>query len=449
MARQLGPDLFGLVAIVMIFIDIAQGLTDFGFSQALIRKQSYSPQDCNSVFLFNVLSGGVIYLLLLLCKSGISAFFGLPALSQIIPWLGPAVVFNAFSVVQRSVLTSRLDFRTQTKASLLSTLISGIVGLTMVFSGYGVASLVALYLLRSFFNSVLLWVFNDWRPSFLFSLSSLKEMAAFSSPLAIAGLLDSFYTNGIGLIIGKAFNASDLAFFNRARQFASLPSSNITNVVQKVSYPALCKISEDSNRLATAYKKYLLLSVALLFPVMGIIGALASPIVNLLLGPEWSFTAILLMILAPAMMWYPVHAINLNLLLVAGRSNLFLKVEILKKITGITLIALLFSFGIIYVAAGILLSSLLALVYNTFYTRRLIGLGLLRQLKLFLPVIVMTIIISGLCFMIVGLSLPNWITLLIAVPLSAALYLIMLRMVQPVIWGEFISLIQHIRRIPE
>lgn len=440
MARFLGPELFGLVAMVMIFIDVAQGIVDFGFSQALIRRINSSQQERDTILLFNLIVASAIYLTVTLCSGAIADFFHQPLLSQIIPWLGLAILFDSTCVVQRSLLSASINFKVQARASLIASAVGGSVGLILTFFQKGVIALVALYVVRSFVNALLLWVWGGWRPTFRFSLVSIRDMAAFSSPLAIAGLLDSLYTNGINLMIGREFNAKELAFFGRARQFASLPSSNLTNVIQKVSYPALCQMSDDRERLSLNYRRFLILSTALIFPVMLMMTALANPVIRVLLGDEWLFSARLLMILAPTMMWYPVHAINLNLLLVEGRSNLFLKVEILKKITGIALILIFFPMGIEYVALAMLISTLIALVYNTHYTRVLIGLGLLRQLRDFLPILLLSLLSGGICLVFTLFHLPDMLILLIAIPVGILVYLGGIYYFQPKVWKEFISM---------
>lgn len=434
MARQLGPELFGLVAIVMIFIDISNDIVNFGFSQALIRKGNPSVEECNSVLLFNITTAIILDIILTIFSNSIAHFFDQPVLGKIIPWLGLVIIFDSTTVVQRSILSASIDFRTQTRASLLAVTIAGSVALVMTFSGFGIGALVALQVIRSALEAIFLWIFCRWLPSLRFSGKAFSSMVRFSFPLVLSGLIDSFYTNGVAMLIGKFFNARDLAYFSRAKQFATFPSAFLSNAVGKVSYPALCTISDKPKQLASTYRGFLSLSVALVFPMMMTLGALAFPTIRFLLGQDWIFSAPLLMILAPTFMWYPVHAINLNLLVVAGKSNLFLKVEILKKITGIVLILFFFRFGIGYIAVAMLISTLIALVYNTFYTGQLIEFGLFAQLKEFFPTLIISMITAGIVFLLTLLDIPDWLMLIIGLPLSLIIYTSGVKIFQPQMW---------------
>ena len=385
MARILTPTDYGLVGMLTIFIAISQSLIDSGFSQALIRKQNRSQVDCSTVFYFNIVVGVVIYILLYICAPLIARFYEEPILSSITRLISLSVVINSFVVVQRALLTERLDFKTQAKASLSASVISGVVGISMAKCGFGVWSIVIYQLINLSVNAGLLWVLSHWRPSLQFSWPSFIEMFGFGSKLAVSGIIDTIYKNLYLIVIGKIFKAADLGYYTRAQQFADFPSSNFTGIIQRVTFPVWCSIQDDDERLCGVYRRFLKLSAFVIFPFMMGLVAVAHPLVILLLKEQWDFTAVLLQILCFSMMWYPIHSINLNLLQVKGRSDLFLKLEIYKKLIGVGILCVTIPIGLIAMCIGSVISSVIALVINTYYTERLIGLGFIKQMKDLFP----------------------------------------------------------------
>lgn len=385
MARELGPKAFGVVTMVMVFVDVAQGLVDFGFSQALIRKLDRTQTDCTTMFYFNVAVAVLLYGVMCACAHPIAEFYHQPELEMLTPVVSLILIINSFIVVQKSLLSINLDFRTQAKASFGAAVIGGIVGIIMVFSGCGLWSIVGFQLAQSAANCVLIWIFTTWRPTWEFSMASFKELGGFGSRIAIAGLISTVYNNGYQLVIGRVFNAADLGYYGRAHQFGSLLSSNISNIIQRVSYPVLCSIQDEREALFNAYRKFLRIAVFVVFPLMIGMAAVAYPLVEVILGKEWLFAATLLQIMCLSMMWLPVHSINLNLLQVKGKGNLFLRLEIIKRLIGVAIIIATVPFGIIVMTWGMVANSLISLFINTYYSEALIGLGFWRQMREYLP----------------------------------------------------------------
>lgn len=385
MARILTPDDYGLVGMLAIFIAIAQSLIDSGFSQALIRKQDRTEIDNSTVFYFNIAVGIALYLILFFSAPLIARFYDEPMLVPLTRVVCLSVVINSLVVVQRALLTIKIDFKTQAKASLTGAILSGIVGITMAHTGFGVWSIVAQQLVNLSAIALLLWILSHWRPSLAYSWTSFRELFSFGSKLAASGILDTVYRNLYLIVIGKVFRASDLGFYTRAHQFAEFPSSNVTGIVQRVTFPVLCTIQDDDERLRNVYRRFLRVSAFVVFPLMMGLAGVARPFVVLILKEQWAFAGVLLQIICFAMMWYPVHAINLNLLQVKGRSDLFLKLEIYKKLIGVAVIAATVPFGITAMCYGSILTSIIALVINTHYTGKLIHVGFLMQMRDLLP----------------------------------------------------------------
>ena len=352
MARLLTPHDYGLIGMLAIFIAVAQSLIDSGFSQALIRKQDRTEVDNNTVFYFNIVVSALLYLILYVSAPLVADFYNTPQLCSVMRVVCLSIIFNSLAVVQRALLTIKIDFKTQAKAALTAAVTSGVVGITMAYHGFGVWSLVTQQLFNLGINTSLLWLLSKWRPKRLYSWQSFHELFAFGSKLLASGLLDTLYRNIYPIVIGKLFSASSLGHYSRAHQFAEFPSSNLTGIMQRVTYPVLCSIQEDDKRLEKVYRKFLKLSAFIIFPMMLGLSAVARPFIRVAIGEQWEFCAVLLQIICFSMMWYPIHAINLNLLQVKGRSDLFLRLEIIKKILGISVLCVTAPFGLVCMCYG-------------------------------------------------------------------------------------------------
>lgn len=397
-ARLLSPKEFGLIGMLAIFLAVAQSLIDSGFSQALIRKQDRTDIDKNTVFYFNVVISIILYLLLYLISPWVASFYNEPELSEVMRVVCLVVIINSFAVVQRANYVVSIDFKTQTKATLIAAVVSGVIGIYLAYHGYGVWALVYQFVSNSIVNVIVLWAFSKWYPKLVYSWKSFRELFGFGSKLMISGLLDTIYRNIYQLVIGKAFSAESLGHFTNAHKFSDLPSSNLTTVLQRVTYPILCTIQDDDERLALAYRKFLRLSAFIIFPLMCGLAAVSYPLINLVLGEKWHFAAILLIPLCFQMMWYPIHSINLNLLQVKGRSDLFLRLEIIKKIIGVTILFCSLPFGLLVMCYTGIFSSVLCLAINTYYTGKLINVGFFIQMKDISATLILSLLMFGVVF---------------------------------------------------
>lgn len=442
MARQLTPDDYGLVAMLTIFISISQSLVDSGFSNALIRKQDRSDIDNSTVFYFNIAVGLILYLVLFFTAPLIAKFYSQPLLIPITRIISLSVVINSLVVVQRALLTVKIDFKTQTKASVCAALLSGATGIYMAFNGYGVWAIVWQQLLNLTINALLLWILSKWRPTLAYSWQSFRKLFGFGSKLAISGIIDTLYNNIYLIVIGKVFNASDLGYYTRASQFAQLPSSNFTGIIQRVSYPVLCSFQEDIPRMRDVYRNFIRISAFIVFPLMMMLAAEAKPLILILLKEQWAFSIILLQILCFSMMWYPIHSINLNLLQVQGRSDLFLKLEIIKKAIGISILCITVPMGIIAMCAGAVASSLIALIVNTHYTGKLIQVGFLLQMKDVLPTLLYSLSMGALVYWIVAVVPGLWFKLFCGVSVGILYYIFIAKITGSRELGEAISIIR-------
>lgn len=422
-ARQLLPSDYGVVAMLGIFLAVSQTFIDSGFGTALIRKIDRTDTDFSTVFYFNIVVAAFFYLVLWFAAPYIAAFYEIPLLEDVTRVVALTLIFSSLSGVQNAKLSIAIDFKTRAKISVSVTLLTGAIGLWMAYNGYGVWALVVQSVFASLLGTVLLWCLVRWRPKRTFSWQSFREMFSFGSKLLASALLDTIYNNMYTLIIGKFFSSATLGLYSRASSLARYPSSNITGVLQGVTFPVLSSIQNEPERLAGAYKRFLRLSAFVIFPSMIGLAAVADPLIRLVLTDKWEGCIYLLQIVCFSMMWYPIHAINLNLLQVKGRSDFFLKVEIIKKIQGVLILFITVPMGIVAMCYGSVVSSLLCLIYNTYYTQKLIGYGYVAQMKDLLHILVHSLVMGAGVWCIVQMFDSLWWQLIVGV-LSGAVYYI-------------------------
>jgi O-antigen/teichoic acid export membrane protein len=413
LARLLSPDEFGIIGMITVFIAISNSFIDSGFSNALIRMTDAKDIDYNTVFYFNLAVGLVFYGILYLCAPVISSFFEEPVMTPLTRVIGVILIINALSIIQRTIFVKRIDFKTQTKASFFSSILSGITGIGMAFGGYGIWSLAGQQISRQFFNTLFLWIYSSWRPSWEFSKKSFKEMFGFGSKLLLSGLVDTVYKNIYYLIIGRFYTANQLGQYTRAEQFNSIFSNNLTAVIQRVSYPALSSIQEEPERLKSAYRKIIKMTMLISFTCMLGLAAIAKPLIWMLIGEKWLIAADYLQIICFAGMLYPLHSLNLNILQVKGRSDLFLKLEIIKKAIAVIPIVLGIFLGIKVMLWGSVFISLFAYFLNSYYSAFLIDYSTKEQIKDILPTFGISFFIAICVWSILLIPISNYMLILL------------------------------------
>ena len=394
LARLLLPEEFGLIAMLMIFMAIAQSFIDSGFGQALIQKQNATHIDECSIFYFNIFVGFLAAGLLCLAAPWIAAFYKQPLLAPLTCALSLNLLINCFGLVQTTLLTKHIDFKIQLKVSVIATAISGTIGVTMALYGFGVWSLVAQSLSSNLFRTALLWLFNTWRPSMAFSFVSLRSMFPFGSRLLASGLLDTVFQNIYLVVIGKLFSPASLGFYSRARELQQLPVTNISRIVERVTFPVFSAVQDDKPRLKHCARKALTMLAMINFPMMVGLAIVTKPLVLVLLTEKWLPCVPYLQLLCVVGMLYPVHSINLNILIAQGRSDLLLPLEILKKILIVIAIAVTYRWGIIALIYGQIATSCLSYFLNAYYTGKLINYPLREQMLDFAPYLTISVVMG-------------------------------------------------------
>ena len=416
LARILSPREFGLMGMLTIFIAVSQSLIDSGFSSALIRKKDCTQEDYSTIFYFNLVISIALYFLLFLLSGTISSFFNEPQLKILITVLGIALVLNSFTIIQRTKLTKELNFKIQMYVSTAASVISGIIAIVLALNGFGVWSLVALTLCRVGLTSLFFWIWSKWRPVRVFSKKSFYELFSFGSKLLISGLIDTIYRNVYNLVIGKYFSAVHLGYYAMADQLQALPSQNLSGIIGRVSYPVLSKIQDDASKLKTAYQRLIKSTMLVSFLSMFMLAAIAEPMITAVIGAKWLPSVLYLQLLCFVGMIYPLHALNLNILQLKGRSDLFLRLEIQKKILIIPVIFIGIFWGISIMIVGMIIINIIAFYLNSYWAGEFINYSTLQQLRDIFPSFLIGLIIGVIVFAL-GHFLPvsSWLKLSIQI----------------------------------
>lgn len=395
LARLLSPSDYGTVAMPMVFLVIGQTLADCGFGSALIRKTDLKEEDLSTAFYFSVIVGVVCYLGLFLTSPFIANFYNTPILADLLKFSSLATLFGPICSIQSVQLTRRLDFKTPTKVSLSVRLFQSVVSVVMAYSGCGVWSLVIPSVCAYLLNIFVLYYFVRWFPHTGWSRESFKYLWGYGSKLVASSILEKIYAYIYPIAIGKFFSAAQLGLYTRAQGYSGLPTTTVTSVIQSVTFPVLSKIQNDDERLAAAYQKMIRCSAFVVFPASLMLAALAKPFILIMITEKWAECIPLLQIICIALMLYPVLSLNLNLLQIKGRSDLFLRVEIVNKIIGVLIMIITIPQGLIAMCWGSVATSIINLCVNTYYTGKIINVGLIKQVKELIPISLLSFAMFG------------------------------------------------------
>lgn len=422
LARLLTPSDYGIVGMISIFFAIAGIITDSGFGLALIRKQDATDQDFSTVFYFNFAVSFLCYIILFICSPLIADFFSQPILKSLVRISALSLVIGSLGSIQYTILTKNLNFKRPAVISIVSNVLSGCIGIGYAYFGYGVWALVAQSLSKTIISVISVWFLTSWHPKLIFSLKSFRELFKVGSNLLVSRILASVYGHFIPLLIGKFYAPAALGYYSKGQRISLLPNTAIYGVVGSVTMPILSKIQDDDERLINVYNKYIKVFSLIIFFVMFLLAAMAKPLVILIYSEKWLPSAAYISVFCLGYMFSHISQLNLNLLMVKGRTDLNLKIEVWKKIiwTCGLLIALPISVMAVCVMTAILVQA--SLLINTYYTKKLMGFGYIEQWKVFLPYL----IIAGLCsipaFTITFINVHYIFQILIGVTLSSALY---------------------------
>lgn len=411
LARILSPDEYGLIGICLIFNTVLNGIVDSGFSNALIRKAEVNNEEYNTMFLTNMVVSAFLYILLFFSTPFVASFFNRLELIPLLRVTGLILIFNALSITQVTILTKRIDFKTKTKASLISAIISGIIGVVMAFCNLGVWALVGQMVSKSFIYTLCLWLLNKWLPNFSFSQSSFKYMWGFGWKMLVSGLLNNVWNQLYQVVVGKYYAPITLGHYTRAKEYATIFSGNITSIIERVSFPVLAEIQNDKSRLIAAYRKVIKTTMFITSICMFGLGAISEPMVYCLIGPKWHQAATFLPLICISMSLYPLHAINLNMLKVQGRSDIFLYLEIIKKIIALVPIGVGIFIGIYWMLIASIIVGIISFFLNSYHTGKDLGYSSWQQIKDVAPGFTVALCVAFPVYFLKYMSISYWLIL--------------------------------------
>ena len=446
LARLLSPDDYGLLGLVGIFTMVCTALVNGGFTTALIRKKDATDDDYNTVFICNLGMSLLLYAVVFLCAPLIADFFSREELVPLVRVSSLGLIIGALGMVQRTRLTKRIDFKTQTKITLVSTVVSGIVGIGMAIAGFGVWALVAQQLTTQALSTILLYIYNRWLPRFRFSTESFHELFGFGWKMMVSALIDSIWKELYQVIVGKFYSPATLGQYTRARHYAKLFSSNLTTVVERVTYPVLSSIQDDKERMVSAYRRIIRTSMFITAVALFSLGAVSEPLIYCMIGPKWHDAATYLPLICITFSLYPLHAINLNMLQVQGRSDLFLGLEVVKKVIVLAPLFVGAFVGIMPMLWVNMLIGIIAYFLNSYYSGRLLGYSTWMQLRDIAPSYALAIAIALSVWFLKYLPLSYWIILPLQLVVGTAMFFTLCKLFKMKEYKEIMGILKQYRK---
>lgn len=425
LARILMPSDFGTIAVFGVFMNIGSVLIDGGLTNSLIRTQHPDDADFSTVFYFNLGTSILVYFLFVLVAPWVAVFFNMPELTQIIRVYALSLPIGAFSSVQQTVFTKKLDFKTQLKIQLPSLIIGGTIGIVLAYNGFGVWSLVYMALVQTLLSSLQFWFYSGWRPKKIFDKEKFRFHFDFGYKLALSGLIDTVFQNIYTIVIGKIYTATELGYYNKANSMQRLPVANISSALNKVTYPLFSKIQDDNVQLKYVYSQIMKMVIFFVAPLLIIMGVLGTPLFRFLFTEKWLPAVPYFRILCILGILYPIHSYNLNILKTKGRSDLFLKLEIIKKIITVITLLLTYRLGIIGLLWGKVATSFVALFINCYYSGKFLSYSVWDQFKDLLPSILLSLCMGSVLWLFdahVMTDCEDFIRLLVGVILGIIIY---------------------------
>lgn len=423
LARLLMPEAYGTVALIGVFTSIMGVFVNCGLNGALIQKKDTDDLDYSTVFFFGIGMSVILYLFLWGAAPWIAAFYEKPELVSMVRVIGIGFAVSALRNGQTAYISKNMLFKKYFYATLGGTILSALVGIGLAYCGFGAWALVGQTLSNSIIDTIILWATVNWRPKFMFSWERMKRLWSFSWKMLASGLLDTVYNNLRSLIIGKLYSSSDLAYYNKSQNLPSLVITNVNSSIDSVLLPVMSSAQDDVGRVKAMTRRAIKTSTYVMAPLLMGLAFVGKPLIRLLLTEKWLPCVPYMTIFCITYMFYPVHTANLNAIKAMGRSDLFLKLEIVKKVMGLTVLALTMWHGVMAMAYSLLFTSLAGQIINAWPNKKLLNYGYLEQLKDILPGILLAVVMGFCIYPIQWLGLPDIVTLLIQVPLGAVIYI--------------------------
>ena len=424
LSRILEPVEFGTVAIVIVYVNILQVFVDCGMSSALIQKKNADDLDFSSVFYMNLFLCSLIYLMMFFLSPIIANFYKMPELVSIIRVLSLIIIICGIRNIQQTYISKKLIFKKLFYSTSIGSFVAAIVSIYMAYNGYGIWALVWQYIINTAIVTIVLWIIVQWRPKLLFSFERLKGLFSYSWKILASSLLDKIYNNLRQLIIGKLYTRQDLAFYDKGQLFPNVIVGNIDTSINSVLFPAMSAEQDNIEKVKNMASKAIKISTYIIIPLMVGLAVCAKPAVSFLLTDKWLPCVPYIRIFCFTFAFYPIHTINLNIMKALGRSDLFLKLEIIKKIIGLIILSISMWYGALVIAYSLIIVSILSQIINSYPNKKLINYGYFTQIKDMLPNIIISCIMGIIVYFVIFLNLSSLVTLLIQIPLGIVIYII-------------------------
>ena len=423
LARLLLPEEYGIIALITIFLAIANVFVQSGFNTALIQKKDADETDFSSVLYLSLFVAGGLYIILFVTAPLIANFYLEPQLIPVLRVLSLTLFFGAINSIQYAVVSRTMQFKRLFFSSLSGIVVSGIIGITMAYWGFGVWALVGQQLINNLIISIILWFTVKWRPQLVFSMKRVNRLFSFGWKLLCSSLLDTIYNNVYGLVIGKIYNSQTLGYYNRGNQFPSLIVTNIDGSIQSVMLPVLSANQEDKTRVKNMVRRAIVTSSFIIFPLMMGLAVCAEPLVKILLTDKWLPSVPFLQLMCLSYAFWPIHTANLQAINALGRSDIFLKLEIIKKSIGVVALCISIPFGIYAMVGSQAAVSLISTFINAWPNRKLLSYSYKEQWLDIMPSFLLSLLMGVVVYSIKIVALNNWKMLTLQVMVGATLYI--------------------------
>lgn len=421
LARLLSPEEFGVIGIAMILITLFDKIVDCGFSNALIRKQDTQEVDYNTTFIFNLVLSGFLYLICFLSAPLVASFFHNEILIKVVRWISLVLIINAFAIIQRTRLVKNIDFKTQAKVSVTASITSGCIGIALAYCGCGVWSLVGMQLSRQLCNTTLLWFFNKWAPKFEFSYSSFKQLFSYGGKLMLSGIIDTLCSELTVIFVGRIYTPATLGQYSRAKQFTGIFTSNLSTVVERVTYPVLSNIQDNKVQLIANYKKIIRTLMLIVGVGTAFMAACAKSIVLILIGPKWIESILYMQLISFVLITVPLKNFNLNLLQVYGRSDYILILSVIKRVIEVGAVFLGF-IGMEWMIIGFAVAGIIGFLLNAYFTMKVSGYTVFQQIRDLLPSLLICSIVGLSMFIVTFFIQDIYLCLVLQIIIGASLF---------------------------
>lgn len=425
LARILAPEDYGTIALVTVFTTILQVFVDSGLGTALIQKKEADDLDFSSVFFFNFAVCIILYIGMFIAAPFIAEFYNDSSLTSVVRVISLTIVISGVKGIQQAYVSRNMMFKRFFFSTIGGTIFSAVFGIVLAYQGFGVWALVAQQLSNTAIDTLILWLTVKWRPKLMFSWNRLKTLLVFGWKLLVSALLDTCYNNLRNLIIGKMYSSADLAYYNQGDKFPKVIVTNINTSIDSVLLPTMSSAQDDRERVKNMTRRAIKTSTYVMAPLMMGLAFCSVPIVHLVLTDKWLPCVPFLRIFCVTYMFYPIHTANLNAINAMGRSDWFLRLEVIKKIVGMAILLSTMWFGVMAMAYSLLLCSVLSQIINSWPNRKLLGYGYLEQIRDIAPAIILAVIM-GICVYFIGyIPLPTIVTLIIQIVAGAVTYIVL------------------------